>query len=577
MATVTLNRVLLAAVVVLATTFANAQTVPNDAKATCTVTAPVFASWFHSGAVTLNGVVDPANSVTFPDVPNCSFYQWSKQMFLWATSPAPVTYGGGGGRIFDSPAFFDVSPPDGMGHRTFIRHAAGVNRIFTVRVAQVGPHGLPIIFDKQRRMIEVERPQIAPTGKQLIRDRTGNLTEIDRVALGANKKLVLTDRAGKTIQPLFATAARPLTTAIASNLATRVITAQKFFINGNPIFVDPFGNVIDVEQGQADGGVLETQNGSLIYYATIVNDVYAYFLTGTKNGGITPAPTQFPTTQADLNKITAFATAHGKTFPDPNALAIEIKSSWVEAAGLPNLNTYITMTATVPTYDKTNPNQWVPNGQKTVQLALVGMHVVGSTKGHPEMIWSTFEHFNNAPNGAYSYINTLNQTKSVAQNTAGTWLFTANNSAGPFNVMHMQEPFGTNNIVPIAPHTISASDTIRWKAFGGASNVSPNPLDPTTAASNTEIISIHNSVDGMLINGDVRKNYVMTGATWTIFGASPTSTNQVGTSLLANTTMETYQQGHDTTKTGDSSNCFTCHPTNTTGVSHVFAGLKALF
>jgi hypothetical protein len=53
-------------------------------------------------------VVLPANSVTFPNTPNCSFYQWSMQMFLWLTSPAPVTYGGGG-RIFDTSTFFDVA------------------------------------------------------------------------------------------------------------------------------------------------------------------------------------------------------------------------------------------------------------------------------------------------------------------------------------------------------------------------------------------------------------------------------------------------------------------------------------
>lgn len=64
----------------------------------------------------------------------------------------------------------------------------------------------------------------------------------------------------------------------------------------------------------------------------------------------------------------------------------------------------------------------------------------------------------------------------------------------------------------------------RWKAFGGGSDVSPNPLDSSTAASNTEIISINNSVAGMLASGDVRKNYVMTGATWTEGGAALMST-----------------------------------------------------
>src|SRR5262249_54490930 len=60
---------------------ARAQTIPLDPSPTCTVPATIFASWFQSGTPTLNGVVNPANSVAFPDSPNCSFYQWSEQMF----------------------------------------------------------------------------------------------------------------------------------------------------------------------------------------------------------------------------------------------------------------------------------------------------------------------------------------------------------------------------------------------------------------------------------------------------------------------------------------------------------------
>ena len=59
------------------------------------------------------------------------------------------------------------------------------------------------------------------------------------------------------------------------------------------------------------------------------------------------------------------------------------------------------------------------------------------------------------------------------------------------------------NITSVSPFTISPSDTIRWKAFGGASNVTPNPLDTSTAASNTEIISIDTSVNGKLAAGAV--------------------------------------------------------------------------
>jgi hypothetical protein len=560
------------------------QVLPSDAQSTCIVTPQVFATWFESGTPSLNGVVNPANSVTFPNSPNCSFYQWSEQMFLWLTSPAPKSYGGGGGRIFDSPAFFDVSPPDQNGNRTFIPHESGKIRFFAVRAAKVGLHRLPVIMDKRGRMFEIERPKLAPSGKPLILSRLGKPIEIERIALEKGKPIFL-DKAGKVI-------AKPKPIIQPELLKTKTLMVQKFMIGRKPIFLDPFGNVIDTEEGQADGGVLETQNGSLVYSAIMVNDVYAYFLTGTKNGGITPAPTKFPTTQADLNKITAFASAHGKTFPDPKALAIEVKTAWVEAAGLPNASSYITMQATVPTYDTSNPLLWTPNGQKTVQLALVGVHVVGSTAGHPEMIWATFEHFGNAPNAAYQYNSTSGTNpKTVPQSTAGTWLLTANNSAGPFNNVHM-DAFSVPNIEadsanppnPPPPFTISPSDTIRMKAFGGGFDFSPNPLDANTAASNTEIISINNSVLGQLVSGDTRANYYMTGSTWTIGGAGPTGPfksgggggNEVGTSQLANTTMETYQQGPSNNRSAGV-NCFACHGSNTTNVSHIFPVLQPLF
>jgi hypothetical protein len=97
-------------------TAVEAQSIPPNPMSSCTVAPALFASWFQSGVPALNRVVDPANSITFPNTPNCSFYQWSKQMLLWLTSPAPKVYGGS--FIFDSPSFFYVSPPDLGGVRT---------------------------------------------------------------------------------------------------------------------------------------------------------------------------------------------------------------------------------------------------------------------------------------------------------------------------------------------------------------------------------------------------------------------------------------------------------------------------
>ena len=351
---------------VFLTSLIRAQSIPTDPKPTCVVTPAVFASWFDSGTPALNGPVKPANSITFSGSSNCAFYQWSEQMFLWLTSPAPSQYGGNG-RVFDSPVFFDVSAPDTNGNRQFLPHVPGQLRFFNVRTAQAGPHGLPVLFDKTGRMFEVERPQVSPSGRQLIRNSAGSLVEIGRVTL-ANRRLSFAGPTGRPILPQVAP--RPATAA--ARTLKNPLTVQRFVINGRPVFMDPFGTVLDVEEGQAGGGgALIAQNGSLIYYTTMVNDVYAYFLSGAKTGGITPAPTQFPTTQAGLNAVQTYAsTQFGVTFPDPEALAIEAKASWIETTNLPNAQNYITMTATIPTYDTSNPNQWIATGQKTAQLAM---------------------------------------------------------------------------------------------------------------------------------------------------------------------------------------------------------------
>ena len=59
---------------------------------------------------------------------------------------------------------------------------------------------------------------------------------------------------------------------------------------------------------------------------------------------------------------------------------------------------------------------------------------------------------------------------------------------------------------------------------------------------------------------------------------SPASGCPVGTSALANSTMETYDQGQDTTLAHGGSNCLVCHSGgNTAVVSHIFGAIKPLF
>ncbi|MER9243470.1 hypothetical protein [Mesorhizobium sp. M0633] len=549
-----------------------AQALPTDAKPTCVVDPPMFKSWFDSGSVSLNGTIGPADSINFPDTPNCSFYQWSERMFLWLASPTTSRFGGSG-KVFESPAFFDVSPLDESNHRKFIPHSSTPLSIASIRTPQNGPNDLPVVMSNTGQLFEVVTPPAGPKGGPLVQDLSGKVSELARMEVGS----------GQTKPNLFGTdgtkiEAFPDLPAAAAGTAVdgaQISIARKLSVGGKDLLVDAAGDVIQTEVGQANSdGVLISQNNSLVYYVTTVNDVFAYMVTGAANGGISPAPTQFPVTPSDLDKIAAFATANQKIIAAPETLAIELKTSWVDASSVADASKYITMDATVPTFDMSDPKKWKPNGQKTVSLAMVGMHVVGSAKGHPEMIWATFEHVDDVPTGAYTYLDTAGNTKTVAQPSSGTWLFSADNPAGVFNALKAR--FDSGDIIPgDDPSGIAPSNTIRWKTWGAVSGVSPNPIDGSDTASNTEIIAINNSVRSQLAAGDVRANYVFVGATWTIGGASPTASNQVGTSMLANSTMETYQQG---TQAGDKgSNCFLCHRSNQTGVSHVYKVLNPLF
>jgi hypothetical protein len=542
-----------------------------------------------------NAGVNPADGLQFPGGADCNFYKWAWQMFLWLNSPPPFDYGGGT-HVFSSPVFYRVSPLDVNGDRTFIPQLPDKTPIFSLRNSQVGPLGNPVAVDKAGKLVSVARLQVGPNGKTIIPNRSGRMIEIERTEVGRSGKPIFLDVSGKAIDFQPGRSGYPI--LIDESGKTIEIGSVKVGLDRKANFFDPSGNVVTVDQGQAEGsGVLMAQNCSsppkdcsLVYYATHVNDVYAYFHAGTNtspvNGGITPTPTEFPTKQDDLDKIIAFAKSKGKTsFPDSNALAIEVKSAWIETTGLDETK-YVTMTATIPVYNKLTPYNWNRSGSKQAKLALVGMHVVGSTLLHPEMIWATFEHKGNTPNAAYSYMDNGGMVRfrtaaqeaalPAGQGTGGNWLFSRNNSTGPFN-KQLQNALTTDHIVSPSFQPIGPSDTLRLNPWGSPGSVA--------ASKNTDVISINSSVLGQLeLVGDVRANYLFHGATWTKNG-SGAGGPVFGLTGLANTTMETYHQG---------SNCFSCHtrtqepgaslgiisasvPHQSKGLSHMFGPLRPLF
>ncbi len=560
-----------------------ANRLPQDVKVSCVLPDSTFNSWF-GGTITENGMVQPANSVAFPNGGNCDFYNWSEQMFLWITSPVHGGPYGGSKTVMESEVFFTVeadSIADDNQGRLLIPHTPGTTiRAFAKGIKQVGPNGLPVIADKKGHLFEVENA-----------DRNLNNIKPAMVAGAQNAPLMVhhvnSDNNGANVffDEHNNVIANPK--AVIKHSKNRANIVQHFVTNsGKHVLLDANSKQMDAESAQATGDVLVAQNGSPVYYITMVNDVYAYFVSGARNKQLTDT-TLFPTTTGARDSICAYArNAYGKTLPDSNALAMGIKTSWVEAVNLPDAEgSYFTMEAIIPTYKKVDSaNKWVLSKSRKAKLALIGMHVVGSTLGHPEMIWATFEHRKNAPNAAYKYIAADGTTKTVAADTGSNWLLSNNGADTAPNVTHQH---WSNDTIVGTSSAMTPSNSSLVFPWGTAMDSLSNPQDTTSAASNSEVISINNQVFNMLKGKDIRKNYMLIGATWTQKGTAPNGNNYsranigndsvaVGTNCLANSTMETYIQQ-------PTASCLFCHNSNGTlnpydsfGLSHVYVFIKPL-
>jgi hypothetical protein len=479
----------------------------------CTLpTEDAVNAWFVHGKVKKDGAVKPFESTEFrPDDVDCGFFAWAAQMFLWATSPM------GSDRVFDSRGFFEVSPPDAQKQRVFLNpdgRPLGPGNPQPVRLvpfATRGPAGTPVALDKGGNLIRLDQPQIDCGPPLRVRDLARNFVPIERTEWNAEGH-----------QSFF-----------------RHARDQKEIKTG-------------VGQALCDD-VLMAQNGSLIYYRVHVNAGFAFFLTGQKKS--TPPKIQqyrFPSDVAELADVTEFVDKFDPQhhypelrFPEKCALALEIKTSWIEVVPGFDHTKYITAEALVPSYRKGRRTWALRPGNRSVTLALVGMHIAGSAYDRRTMIWATFEHIGNAPNDGYAY-NTAPAPapgSPVPQPAPHTWLLWKDGGAENVPRMHLDDK---GNIVAYDGNTIGPVNTRRKNAWGSAS------ADSTAAQRNAEVIAVNQSVLRLLREaGDVRGNYMLIGATWTDSDEMPSGDNENGTYQLANATMETFLQGNN--------NCLGCH------------------
>ncbi len=338
--------------------------------------------------------------------------------------------------------------------------------------------------------------------------------------------------------------------------------------------------------GQAGGGdVLLTAKGGLTYYGIHVNDTYAAFVNGMAEsafnftrGDITHS---FPVTEADAAQVVEYGMQHGLITYDPDASlfasTVEMKTSWVDVSEV-DPSRHLVITADVPKFDTGDAATWPADGIEKRRFALVGMHIAAPVKDHPELVWISYEHLDNAPLADYTYINDKGEVDWSGYDAKGSWIYAVNPSHVPNEIASVASIGSDGAITAANGATIGPVQAAQKNPWGNA----PGP--DSSPDSNTDLVSLNASIGALLAGlGDVRAQYYQLGGIWTAAGQLPYN-GQDGTLRgglrLANATMETFHQYPDYNNGFTSVNCFSCHGAfgakTGTSVSHIFDGLAPL-
>ncbi|HEY9422756.1 MAG TPA: hypothetical protein VIW92_15180 [Thermoanaerobaculia bacterium] len=251
---------------------------------------------------------------------------------------------------------------------------------------------------------------------------------------------------------------------------------------------------------QAFGGALYDQNNNVVYYEAWMNQTEYDFITGCQfynTGCMAAAPV-------------------GTSLPSGT---IEVKTSWRVLSG--------------PSPDYYTVQGVVGSSCTPVTLGLVGFHLVANTPIHQEFIWATFEHKSNAPDCPGTGVTP----------PAGGWSFFNPNctSGGKPCAVNQQNTIPTQ-VCRVTPYGGGDSQNV---ANIQSINQSVYSTMEKLAATDPQKYGFYN----------VWSNYFMTGNLWTNNGElPPSSSNFKGSTLNANTTMETFAQN-----TSGFTNCFSCH------------------
>ncbi|MFD1985419.1 hypothetical protein ACFSOZ_23160 [Mesorhizobium newzealandense] len=369
------------------------------------------------------------------------------------------------------------------------------------------------------------------------------------------------------------------------NVIERVKRSDATLNAGDPVPVLTDG-VMQASQGGA-GAILVDQNHNPIFYTIHVNQVFADFV---KANGLDEMERLLADPASEDEKVRALRPVPAELEFRPGA--VEFKSSWMIIDGpKSNYSNYIVTQAKVPylkneadtagggshlVIDKSRP-------PRLVNVALLGLHVVGAIDGHPELIWATFEHSDAAGNRDIAPAAEANPdpTKTPSQVIGGSdrsyALFEARTSVELANKALLQtigvnQKFGTATSV--------------YRMFPGASSIQP-PEDervPEAPWEDPAVYTLNKHIGELFTSNDPhkkdwRRNYRLVGAVWMdkprgdkfdAGQAFPDDDSRLaGENRLSNMSMESFTQQPGI----GAPNCFSCHDTQAQDqLSQMFPG-----
>jgi len=303
------------------------------------------------------------------------------------------------------------------------------------------------------------------------------------------------------------------TLALHLSAAKQANTKLFYLFSKSPHGITNPANLADFEE--ADGNPLIDRNGNFALYEIKLSPDEVSFI--------------------NTNKLTSVAgifeyNKAGFTLPKSDSAkglngAIEIKASWRILTDSDNAASFYTRTADI-FVDSLHNNSRRSLVIRNVTVGLVGMHIIRSTPSQASnfLIWSTFEHVNNAPMRAQQ-----------GQNTKWSFYNGACTSCTP-NTPPVAAPGQTRFIWDTLPPYARFYTT---QGFG-TQVVRINPIFSYTDSVN--------NVWQARLQGTVWANYRLMGTQWQVntYGVP----NNPFPKKLGNTTMETYMQD---------SSCINCH------------------